>query len=541
MKKIITLLSTLLILCSTVVCAADIIVEPTIDYDNRTIKVKFITEAEYNQMLSVVLYKGNKMGSDLSKFVKIVELTANEEGIANTEMKLSDDIPSGDYVISVYGGGIADNKGSKVIVYKDKYDQETIIGLINDVTIDTIGTEMTKYPELFGTTDSGVYEEFISIRENDFESEFTSLNDIVDSLEKAKLLNDINDIIYRDKLLSYLTQNANALGIDVKDSDFTSSKNAFADIFLNMKKEEALNGYNAFKQMYGQALAIAVINKTDVKTMTSVIKKYADVIGISKEEYEENISKYTDIEINKAFHGKGFEKCSEIVEAYNARINDLANEDTGSSGSDNKTSNKSSSSSSSSSVSVYVDKTVKEEVFTDFYDLAEAAWAEEAIKNLAKKGIVNGYVDKTFKPNNTVTREEFVTIIVRAFSVYEEGAKCKFKDVSETDWSYNYIASAAKKKYISGFEDGTFGKNSCITRQDAATILYRVGNSKGEQFVTDEVEFADSENIADYSKEAIFALSNAGVINGFGDGSFKPGESLTRAQAVKMIESLLNL
>lgn len=524
------------------VSAADIMVEPAIDYDNGTIKVKFVTEARYNQMLSVVLYEGTEMGSDLSKIVRIVELTADEDGIANTEIKLTDDIASGQYVISVFGGGIADNKGSKVIAYKDKHDQKTIIELINDASARTIETEMAKYPELFASPeDDAVYEQFIALREADFDSEFTSLNDIVDGLRKATLLNDINNITSENEILDYLTENAKALGIDVNEPDFTSSEDEFAEMFLKMKEDKALTGYNSFKEMYNQSLAISLINKANTKSMTSIIKKYADVIGISKDDYEAKCSKYTDTQINKAFHGKNFKNCSEIVNAYDTRIDDLAdtgkNSSSGGSGGGGKTSNKS----SSSAVAVYVDAPAKEEVFTDFNDLSEAAWAQSAIKNLAKKGVVNGYEDKSFKPNSTVTREEFVTIIVRAFNAYEKGIKCKFKDVSESDWSYDYIASAAKKKYISGFEDGTFGKNSDITRQDAATILYRVGKSKDKKFVTDAVEFTDSENVAEYSEEAISALSNAGVINGFEDGSFKPQESLTRAQAVKMIEILLNL
>jgi len=541
------LVSTILLICSTMVCAADIKVEPTVDYENSTIKVKLTTEAKYNQALSVVLYDGNEMGSDLSKIIKIADTIADEDGKAYVEMKLSDDIPSGEYVVSVYGGGSISNKGSKVIGYKNKNDLDDIIQDINEASLSTIKTEIEKYSEMFELPDNDeVYGQFILLRRDDFNSAFASVNEIVQGLENAKLIYEINTIVSEPDILNYLKENADKLGIDVTDTDFVSAEEGFAKTFINLKKAKALTGYKSFETMYTESLAIAVINKTDAKTMTSVIKKYADVIGISSSDYDSKCSRFNATQINKAFHGKEFKNCSEIVEAYNKRIMELSNSgntNTGSPGGGGGGGGGGGSAPSkpSSVVLVDTDASDKEQAFTDFSDLSDAAWAEAPIKKLAGKGIVNGYEDKTFKPNNKVTREEFVTIIVRAFNVYKEDAKCKFKDISDSDWSYKYVASAAEKKYISGFENGTFGKGSFITRQDAATILYRVGLSKNKQFITEEVEFTDGENIADYSKEAIAGLKNAGVINGFEDGSFKPGDSLTRAQAVKMIEILLDL
>ena len=107
------LLITILLLCSLAVCAADIEIKPYVDFDNSVIKVELTTEARYNQALSVVLYHGNEMGDDLSKIIKIADITADGDGKAYLEMNLSDDIPSGEYVISVYGGGSIANKGSK--------------------------------------------------------------------------------------------------------------------------------------------------------------------------------------------------------------------------------------------------------------------------------------------------------------------------------------------------------------------------------------------------------------------------------------------
>lgn len=543
MKKIMMLLGAMLILCSTVVFASDISIEPYVDYDNGIIKANFTTEAKYNQALSVVLYKGTEMGDDLTKIIKIATVIADEDGKAYVEMKLPNDIQSGYYVISVYGGGVIDNSGSKVISYKDTTDQNTIIAdvnaAVNTASVADIKTEIAKHSDILDIpANDAVYQQFILLRRDDFNSSFTSVNDIVEGMKKAKLLYDINNISSESALLSYLEGNANGLEIDITDPDYVSAKDKFATAFVKLKNNSSLTGAKSFESIYAQALSIGLVNNTDAKAMTAVIEKYADVIGISKSDYKANCVKYGEVEINKAFHGKNFGSCAEMVAAYNKRIENLSG---GNGGGSSSGSSSSGSGGSSSGTVVYVNTPTDRAASAEFSDLSDASWAEESIKKMAKKGILSGYDDKSFKPNNNVTREEFISIIVRAFNMYDEEATCKFKDVSESDWSYKYIASAAKKKYISGFVDGNFGKGSYITRQDAATIIYRVRSASIQQFSTDEIDFTDGEEIAGYSKEAIAALANAGVINGFEDGSFKPNGSLTRAQAAKMIEILLDL
>ena len=79
---------------------------------------------------------------------------------------------------------------------------------------------------------------------------------------------------------------------------------------------------------------------------------------------------------------------------------------------------------------------------TNFSDLGDAAWAESSVKYLASKGIISGKGDGRFYPNDTVTREEFVKIIVEAFKIYSNTATVEFEDVDSSRWSYGYIASA---------------------------------------------------------------------------------------------------
>lgn len=177
---------------------------------------------------------------------------------------------------------------------------------------------------------------------------------------------------------------------------------------------------------------------------------------------------------------------------------------------------------------------------TNFSDLGDAAWAESSVKYLASKGVVSGKGDGKFYPNDTVTREEFVKIIVEAFKIYSNTATVEFEDVDSGRWSYGYIASAYRAGIIAGNSDTTFNPAGEMTRQDMAVIMYRVANLVGLSLNSADVTFADGADIADYAKEAVGALCSAGIINGTGDNCFSPLETVTRAQAAKIAYELMN-
>lgn len=173
-----------------------------------------------------------------------------------------------------------------------------------------------------------------------------------------------------------------------------------------------------------------------------------------------------------------------------------------------------------------------------FDDLDSVSWAVQAINALADKGIIKGKGERLFAPADDITRAEFATIIVNAFGILDENAECNaLSDVSAGDWYYKYIASAYNNQIISGYNDGKFGVNDKITRQDMAVIIYRAMNSLGISIEEseEEIEFADSDLISDYAKEAVKQLQKADIINGVGNAEFAPLMTATRAQAAQMI------
>lgn len=174
---------------------------------------------------------------------------------------------------------------------------------------------------------------------------------------------------------------------------------------------------------------------------------------------------------------------------------------------------------------------------TNFGDIDNVKWAQEAINTLAAKGIVSGVADNQFAPDSNVTREAFVKMILLSTNIFEKGHTSTFEDVDNSQWYGEYIGCAQNKNIVTGITDTQFGVGMSITRQDMAVMLVRSANATGISLgkIRNYDNFADQEEIADYAVEAVKTLYCAGVINGDENGNFCPNNSLTRAEAAKVI------
>ncbi len=105
-----------------------------------------------------------------------------------------------------------------------------------------------------------------------------------------------------------------------------------------------------------------------------------------------------------------------------------------------------------------------------FSDVASDVWYYEPIMAMSSAGIIMGYTDGTFKPDNNITRAEFVTMLMRNLNI-QTFDNLPFIDVSSDLWSANYIYSAYTAGYINGYEDGSFRPDSPITRAEAVKII----------------------------------------------------------------------
>lgn len=175
-----------------------------------------------------------------------------------------------------------------------------------------------------------------------------------------------------------------------------------------------------------------------------------------------------------------------------------------------------------------------------FDDLEDVRWAKDSICKLAEMGVVRGKDYRIFCPNDTVTREEFVKMLVGAFGIDTEGKTCDFADVNPDEWYAPYVAAAFDAKIINGISADIFGVGQNISRQDLAVMAYNAAKQNEVNFGEEtSAPFDDDSAVADYAKEAVYALKTAEIINGVDGKNFAPQDTATRAEAAKILYSLI--
>lgn len=167
-------------------------------------------------------------------------------------------------------------------------------------------------------------------------------------------------------------------------------------------------------------------------------------------------------------------------------------------------------------------------------------WAQPQIEKWIQQGLITGYNDGTFQPDRNISRAEFVALINRAFNINEAGTKCSFTDVKSDDWFYQHVVSAYASGYISGYPDGTFRPNESISRQEAAVIIARFLNLRASSQEALKV-FNDFESIPAWASESINAVVENKVIKGYPDGTFKGNTPISRAEAVVILDRALTI
>ena len=177
-----------------------------------------------------------------------------------------------------------------------------------------------------------------------------------------------------------------------------------------------------------------------------------------------------------------------------------------------------------------------------FTDVDESNWAKDYIYDLCKKGIINGFDDGTFKPDNELTRAEFVKMTVLAFGMYDGNAEVNFSDCANDDWYYPFVASAVRNGAVNGISESLFAPNEKITRQDMAVIIYRIINGRiTVESDYDGINLNDFGKVTNYAKESVSEIFKAGIISGDENGNFAPMNFATRAEAAKVISVILSL
>ena len=289
---------------------------------------------------------------------------------------------------------------------------------------------------------------------------------------------------------------------------------------------------------YARELILKAICYPTVRTSTEIIgimEKYTGVLGL-------DLSAFNSLSAEqRAGAAVKFSNSTPSLSNMQTALDAAVKEYRGSTGSENSSGGGGGSSSSSSSVYAPPQgSNNSSSALTDseFDDLDGFAWAKPAISALNARGIVSGYDNKKFAPENPITREEFVKLVVSAFFADKAADGVAFEDVAADAWYSKYISVAVGEGIVSGIGSNKFGIGNNVTRQDMAVILHRIAPEKLAS--VGNRRFDDDESISEYAKEAVYALRAAGIINGISDTEFAPLKSATRAEAVVMLYGFLN-
>ena len=176
-------------------------------------------------------------------------------------------------------------------------------------------------------------------------------------------------------------------------------------------------------------------------------------------------------------------------------------------------------------------------VFAKPNDIA-GHWAETVVAKWYDNGIISGFPDGSFRPNEAVTRAQLAVIIDNIFK-FTTKADMYFSDVNGSEWFADAVAKCSQAGIISGNPNGTFEPNKPVTREQAAKMIaeaFKLTAADADAYRT----FADSSSIAAYAREYVSALYEAGYIAGFPGGNYEPKKGLTRAEALKIIDNILD-
>ncbi|WP_256759572.1 S-layer homology domain-containing protein [Cohnella sp. WQ 127256] len=174
----------------------------------------------------------------------------------------------------------------------------------------------------------------------------------------------------------------------------------------------------------------------------------------------------------------------------------------------------------------------------DFAD-TQGHWAEKTIDIFVRLKLINGYTDGTFRPNSPITRAEFAVILNRVLNIQGgSNTSVVLRDIVDS-WAKEDIENLVAAGVIKGYNDGTFKPDNTITREEMVIMLSRIVDLNNVAKDTTKGNFNDLNGA--YAADEIKAAAQAGIVSGKGNGRFDPKNNSTRAEALQIILNVLEL
>ncbi|MGE4352781.1 MAG: phosphodiester glycosidase family protein [Oscillospiraceae bacterium] len=176
-----------------------------------------------------------------------------------------------------------------------------------------------------------------------------------------------------------------------------------------------------------------------------------------------------------------------------------------------------------------------------YSDVAENAWYYDAVKAMGEQGYITGVTETEYAPDANMTRAMLVTLLYRIENQPDVSGDMPFTDVESDKWYSNAVLWAGKQGLVNGYDEETFGINDSISREQMATLLMRYAKWKGEDVTSDESlgRFTDKGEISAYAVDAVKWAVGKTLIKGMTETSFVPKGTASRAQVAVLLDRYL--
>ena len=173
-----------------------------------------------------------------------------------------------------------------------------------------------------------------------------------------------------------------------------------------------------------------------------------------------------------------------------------------------------------------------------FTDVSDTDWCYDAVAYVHERGIMNGYSQDTFGPQNRLSRAQLAQILYNLEGRPQtDSVSGSYGDLTPGAWYEDAISWAVKSGVLSGYGDGNMRPNQAVSRQQLAAMLYRYAQHKGNDVSqsADLDGFQDRDQVAAYAQAPLQWAVAAGIVNGTSADTLSPNGSASRAQTAVML------
>lgn len=367
-------------------------------------------------------------------------------------------------------------------------------------------------------------------------------NNVVDAL---KLIAEVKTVqCGTDAQILELLNNENALKALKNNETFKKLESKlFPDYAKQLSKSAAV--YNSENDLVKDAEEKVVVTEVcfarGTEATAKVLDKYSDKFDFTVYNKSGNDTDAVLKSIQKLVENGSLQTAAQVQQKLDTYIEKDSGSGSGGgsgSGSGKKTGGSSSISAGTGSIAITpIDGENVTPDIKNFKDLQGFDWAKDSIEKLCSAGIINGISDDEFAPAQNVTRAQFCKMAAKVFGLKIQDTADTFADVTKDDWFSPYVKALYDAGAVTGIDATHFNPDGEVTRQDVCAIIYRMLKSERDDLTAGELQFADAETVADYAREAVAALANAGLIKG-DNSNCLPTVAMTRAETAVLISRI---